>query len=300
MNRLCGLFGYSRQAYYQRTWQQDDQQMEAAQVLDLVKKWRRGKRRFGVRTLLRRMRSDLQKRGLKIGRDRLFDLLREHNMLIRPRRKYVRTTQSSHHFRKWPNRLKGLEIYQSEQVWVSDITYIATQRGYMYLFLITDAYSRKIMGYHLSHRLQAKGAVAALRMALKQRQFPERALIHHSDRGIQYCSTNYIKALQAAGIAISMTEKASPDHNALAERINRTLKEQFGMDQGFADHREALQHLVEDVQIYNHVRPHSSCGGLTPAEAHRTTQKLKQQWQKQPQPTGKGGGADALHTTRQV
>ena len=252
--------------------------MEAAEILELVHRWRRGGRRFGGRTLLQLMDEELHRHGIRIGRDRFFDLLREHNLLIRPRRRYVRTTESNHHYHKWPNLIKSAAINRPEEVWVSDITYIPTEKGFLYLFLITDVCSRQIMGYHLSHRMQAKGAVSALKMALSQRQYPERKLIHHSDRGIQYCSTHYVEALQKAGIDISMTDKASPDQNALAERINRTIKEQFGMDQGFEGYQQAMEHLVEDVHIYNRIRPHSSCDNLTPQEAHRLARKLHNAW----------------------
>lgn len=241
--------------------------MEAELILDLVRDQRKDGR-FGVRTLLAMLEPEFAEHNIKIGRDRLFELLREHGMLIRPRRRYTRTTDSNHHYRKWPNLIEEMSITAPEQVWVSDITYIRTQNGFLYLSLVTDAYSKKLMGYHLSHKLEAKGTVAALRMAISQRQYPDRPLIHHSDRGIQYCCANYVEALQQAQIQISMAEKGNPYQNAIAERINRTLKEQLGMDSTFPNYREALNKLIRVVEVYNDRRPHSSCDGLTPNQMH--------------------------------
>jgi transposase InsO family protein len=297
IERLCGLFGKTRQAYYDREQHLDNRRMQDAEVLELVAVARAGKRRFGCRTLMDLLEGEFAKRNIKIGRDRLFELMRDHGLLIKPRRRYVRTTDSNHHYHKWPNLVSKLDVYQSEQVWVSDITYIPTEKGFLYLFLITDAYSRKVMGYHLSHKMEARGAVAALKMAMGAREFPERDLIHHSDRGIQYCSKVYVEHLTRAGISISMTDKASPSQNAIAERINRTFKEQLGMNQGFASYQLAMNHLQEDVRIYNHIRRHTSCSNLPPAQAHVCTEPLIKTWKKYPRKPAKGGGANALHTS---
>ncbi len=172
IKRLCELFGYSRQAWYDHGWHVDDCRMREDEIVELVKNQRKNGR-FGARTLLDMMGSELEDRGLNIGRDKLLDLLRERGMLVRPKRKHVRTTNSRHHYRKWPYLLENLGITQAEQVWVCDITYIRTKGGFLYLFLITDAYSHKVMGFHLSHPMEAKGAVSALRMALSQRIYPE-------------------------------------------------------------------------------------------------------------------------------
>jgi transposase InsO family protein len=221
-------------------------------------------------------------------------------MLIRPKKRYVRTTDSNHHYRKWSNLIKEMEINRSEQVWVSDITYIRTKNGFLYLSLITDAYSRKVMGYHLSHRLEAKGTVAALRMAINQREYPDQPLIHHSDRGIQYCCTNYVEALQKEGIEISMAEKGNPYENAIAERINRTFKEQLGMGETFESYQLAIAKLIRAVETYNYRRPHTSCDNMTPEKAHKCTGPLKKHWKKRQYKVANGGGADALHTSSQV
>ena len=256
--------------------------------------------RFGVRTLLTMLESDFAEHHVRIGRDRLFALLGEHNLLIRPRRRYVRTTNSSHHYRKWPNLIKDIEINRPEQVWVSDITYIKTQNGFLYLSLVTDAYSRKLMGYNLSHRLKAKGAIAALNMAISQRQHPDQPLIHHSDRGIQYCCNSYVEALQGEDIQISMAAKGNPYENPMAERINRTLKEQLGMDANFQNYPIALNKLINVVKIYNHKRPHSSCERLTPQQAHQRSGPMKKSWKDYRKLPVKVGGADALQTSSQV
>ncbi len=217
---------------------------------------------------------------IRIGRDRLYELLRKHNLLIRPKRGYVRTTDSNHHYHVWPNLLKGITCDQPEQVWVSDITYIRTKKGFLYLSLVTDDYSRKLMGFHLSHKLEAKGPLAALRMAIKQRQYPDRPLIHHSDRGIQYCCKSYVDELQKAGISISMAAKGNPYENPVAERINRTFKEQLRMNQTFENYQQAMSHLLESVEIYNFKRPHSSCDMMTPQRAHQGSGPLKKHWKK--------------------
>jgi putative transposase len=299
IGRLCGLFGMTRQAWYEHSWNTDDRRMWEEEILEKVRKKRKDGR-FGARTLLRMIGPELAERGIQIGRDRLLDLLRDHGMLVRPLRRHVSTTNSRHHYRKWPYLLEGLEITQAEQVWVCDITYIRSKGGFLYLFLITDAYSHKVMGYHLSHTMEAKGAVAALRMALSRRMYPGRKLIHHSDRGVQYCSTHYVKALEEAGIEISMTEGASPHQNTIAERINRTFKEQLYMGQVFEGYKQAMAQLVAAVDVYNHRRPHTSCSGLTPERAHEATEPLQREWKNYKKERQSAEALAALHTSRQV
>lgn len=271
----------SRQAFYEHRWHQDDRNLGAELILELVDK-ERGDGRFGTRTLMTMLGPAFAEHHIQIGRDRLFDLLAEHDMLIRPRRHYVHTTDSNHHFRKWSNLIENMKIDRPEQVWVSDITYIRTQNGFLYLSIITDAYSKKVMGFNLSHRLEARGAVAALRMALSQRAYPEQPLIHHSDRGIQYCCANYVEVLQNEGIAISMAEKGNPYENAIAERINRTFKEQLGMGATFKNYQQAMAKLIKAVEVYNHRRPHTSCDNMTPEQAHASSGVLKKHWKKRP------------------
>lgn len=298
LKRLCGLFGMTRQAWYDHGWQEDDQRMAEHEILALVVE-SRGAGRFGGRTMLDMLGPRLEELNIRIGRDRFFDLLRENDLLVRPRRRHVSTTNSRHHYDKWPYLVGNMEITEAERVWVCDITYIRTAGGFLYLFLITDAYSHKVMGYHLSHTLEARGAVAALKMALSQRIYPWRQLIHHSDRGVQYCSTNYVKMLQDAGIAISMTEGASPHQNSIAERINRTFKEQLYMDQTFDGYKKAMARLVKAVEVYNHRRPHTSCSGMTPEQAHKATEPLKREWKSYKNKRPSAEALAGLHTTRQ-
>ena len=179
---------------------------------------RRQMPRLGTRKLHRLLKDNFRKNRISIGRDRLFDLLRQEGLLVNKKKKYIKTTNSKHWMHKYPNLIKGLGIRQPEQLWVADITYIAVGDDYCYLHLITDAYSKKIMGYHVSETLAASATVKALKMALKNRQY-NRPIIHHSDRGLQYCSSAYVKVLNKNKIAISMTEDGNPYDNAIAERV---------------------------------------------------------------------------------
>jgi transposase InsO family protein len=206
--------------------------------------------------------------NMKMGRDRLYKLLKEYELLIIPRRKYIRTTQSWHHYRKWPDLLKDYHPNCPGQLWVSDITFLKTQQGFIYLSLITDAYSRVIVGFHLSQNLKASGCIAALNKALKYRQDSFTDLIHHSDRGIQYCCDDYVQILQSHGINISMTQSGSPYDNAIAERINGILKQEFGLDKTFKSYSEAIEPVAKAIHLYNHFRPHFSCELQPPVQKH--------------------------------
>ena len=183
-------------------------------------------------------------------------------------RSYVRTTQSYHHYRKWPDLLNGYRPNKPNQVWVSDITFLRTESGFIYLSVITDAYSRKIVGYHLSQQLKASGCIAALNKAIKERKNYLNELIHHSDRGIQYCCDEYVQILQAHNIHISMTQSGSPYDNAIAERVNGILKQEFKLDQLFKSYSAAIQPVSQAIYAYNHVRPHLSCSLQTPGKKH--------------------------------
>ncbi len=225
----------------------------------------------------------LQEKGIDIGRDALFELLRKNGLLVKRRKRRIFTTQSKHWFNKYPNLIRYMIIKQANKIWVSDITYIDTQEGFAYLFLITDAYSRKIVGYHLSENLSAQGGVDALNMALGSVKSIERTqLIHHSDRGIQYCCSQYTEILKANRIKISMTEQSDPYENALAERINGILKTEWiyndGVYNSFAEARERIDQIIH---IYNTKRPHSCCGLLTPEQAHLQKGYLKKHWSKE-------------------
>ena len=276
--RLCQLFGVTRQAYYQYQWNQADTSTETIIILDLVKIIRREQPKMGTRKLLILLEEDLLRHQIKIGRDALFDLLASEGMLIRRRKRSPHTTFSNHWLRKYDNLIVGFEPYSAHQLWVCDITYIHVGDGFAYLSLITDAYSHKIVGYHLASNLSAHGSVSALRMALSQLPANHK-LIHHSDRGIQYCSHEYVKVLKENEIHISMTQSGSPYENAMAERVNGILKGEFLKDR-YLDLHQVENEISEYIKIYNEKRPHMSCGFLTPEQAHAKTGALNKIWKK--------------------
>lgn len=210
----------------------------------------------------------MENMNIKLGRDKFFTLLRNEALLVKRKRSFHRTTHSNHWFRKHPNRIKGKVFSKPEQVWVSDITYVKTEEGHLYLSLITDLYSKKIMGYNLSDNLKTEGCLAALRMALNERKFTNRRLIHHSDRGIQYCSDEYTNLLTRNKIKISMTQSYDPYENAVAERVNGILKDEFSIGEGFLSFTQAQKEISYAIEIYNNIRLHTSCAYLTPAHAH--------------------------------
>ena len=184
--------------------------------------------RLGTRKLYYLLEKDFKAEHLHIGRDQLFDLLREENLLVKRKRKYTITTNSKHWMRKYPNLIKGILLEKPEQIWVADITYITTKEGTCYLHLVTDAYSKQIMGYNLSNDLSATSTVIALQKALSKRKY-KTTIIHHSDRGLQYCSAAYVKLLNQNKCLISMTEDGSPYDNAIAERVNGIIKDEFDL-----------------------------------------------------------------------
>ncbi len=224
--------------------------------------------RIGTKKLLFLINPFLKKEGIKCGRDKLHAILRHEGMLIKKKKNYTRTTNSYHRFYKYPNLIKDLELCRAEQVWVSDITYIRTGKGWLYLSLITDAYSKQILGYELSDNLKTINCIHALRMAIKNRKYPKRHLIHHSDRGLQYCNPDYTNILMKNGIDISMTTKHDPYENAVAERINGTLKNEFDLGDHLPNQKHAQREINKSVWVYNNLRPHESCSYLTPFQAH--------------------------------
>lgn len=212
----------------------------------------------------------LKNKGISTGRDQLFCWLRSQGLLIYKKRRYTVTTNSKHWMRKYPNIIKGLIISRPEQVWVADITYLDTaEDGNVYLHLVTDAYSKQIMGYELCSNMEAASTLKALEMAVKNRKYKKLPLIHHSDRGLQYCSKLYIDCLLKNNITISMTENGSPYDNAVAERVNGILKDEFGLAEQLDNHREALVQVKESIYAYNFLRPHLSCSMLTPDQMHQ-------------------------------
>ncbi|WP_370627256.1 IS3 family transposase [Pontibacter sp. HSC-14F20] len=270
----CRLLGHSRQAYYQRQARVLEQKQIADQLVELVEQIRMQMPRLGTRKLYHLLQEQLQ-----VGRDKLFAILRERGLLIKPRKSYHKTTDSKHWMKKHRNLVEGLKIERPEQVWAADITYIPTRQGHNYLSLVTDAYSKKIMGYHLSEDLRAEGPLQALQMAVGKRKYGFH-LIHHSDRGLPYCAAEYQQLLEKAQIKPSMTEKYDPYQNAVAERVNGILKDEFALERGFAHHLEAVAVIRESVDIYNCLRPHLSCHLLTPEQMHRQDKLEVKQWKK--------------------
>lgn len=264
------MFGISRQAVYQRQKRQEQRMKEKEKVIDLVLQERMSLPRLGTRKLYYLIQPKMEKEGIKMGRDGLFDCLRHNYLLIKPKKSYTKTTMSKHWLHKYPNLLKNKRIYRPEQVYVSDITYIKSRDRTHYLSLITDAYSRKIVGYHLSDDLNAESVVKALKMAVKNRT-SKNPLIHHSDRGLQYCSAVYQKLLNKNKITPSMTDGYDCYQNALAERINGILKQEFLFNK--CNNYLDLKLLVkQSIDIYNNKRPHLALKMKTPNFIH---QKLK-------------------------
>lgn len=259
--------GYSRQYYYKHCKEQQNRRSTERSVLAMVHTERRVLPRLGGRKLYHQIYPSLQSSGLKVGRDGLFSILKENDLLIKPRRRYVSTTNSKHWLKKYPNLIKQIAITGPEQVWVSDITYIKTDEGNCYLNLVTDAYSRKIMGYSIADSMGTEVMKPAYEMALRQRQY-QHQLIHHSDRGLQYCSNGYVELSAGANVLISMTENGDPYENALAERMNRTIKEEFGLGGQLATKKHAYKLVQEAVTIYNNYRPHIALKMKTPQTVH--------------------------------
>lgn len=265
---VCRLFGKSRQAWYDINQRCADKNLQEALLIQWVEAIRLTLPRSGTIKLHSMLEEKRKAHGLTIGRDAFFDLLRRYDLLVQPKKKYVHTTQSFHRFRKWPNLVEGWVPVRPEQLWVSDITYLRTETGFIYLSLITDAFSRKIVGYHLSQQLKVSGCIASLQKAIKGRSRQREELIHHSDRGIQYCCDDYVQLLQTHGIQISMTQSGSPYDNAIAERINGILKQEFSLDATFKSYAQAIGPVTTAIYNYNNIRPHFGCNLLTPQKMH--------------------------------
>jgi putative transposase len=233
------------------------------QIISIVRKRRKSLPREGARKLMKSLNQEFIKANLNVGRDTLFKVLRKYKMLTLRKKSGARTTNSYHRFYKYNNIIKDIEITRPNQVWASDITYIRTVKGFCYLALITDMYSRKIIGYDLSDSLELKGCVRALNKAIYQAKNINR-LIHHSDRGIQYCSNVYTQILKRKKIDISMTEENHCYENAMAERVNGILKDEFYLDQTFANVAHAKRAAKNAINLYNEVRLHLSLDYKTP------------------------------------
>lgn len=271
------LLGYSRQAYYQGIKFIQQKSFESDIIIEEVLRYRKYQKRIGTRKLLEEMQDFLAAHHFQIGRDAMFDLLAERGLLVTKRkRKSCITTLSKHRFKKYPNIIRDFIPIAPNQLWVSDITYIHLPNSFAYLSLITDAYSRKIVGFYLSKDLTANGSLQALNMALKANPNINN-LIHHSDRGVQYCCDAYVKKLTDKNIKISMTENGDPLENAIAERVNGILKSEL-LEEVFTDFETAQRDVAIACSTYNHLRPHSSIDNLKPAQAHRQSGTIKKRW----------------------
>jgi len=257
----------TRQNFYKAKKQRDAYKLDSDFIVSSVLEVRREQPRLGGRKLLKLLGEQLEKAGIQVGRDRFFDVLREKNLLVERRRRFARTTDSRHNLPVFHNLIKDLEIAAPNQVWVSDITYIRTGNSFIYLSLITDAYSRKIVGWNAGDTLEAIGCLNALQEALKALP-ADCSPIHHSDRGCQYCCHAYVDALTKAGLTISMTEQNHCYENALAERVNGIVKDEYNLGARFIDKKQAIQAIKQAINLYNNKRPHLALNFQFPAQVH--------------------------------
>jgi transposase InsO family protein len=261
----------TRQAYYKITKYRIQRVYQEDLVLNMISRVRKKARtnRWGGRKLYSILRAEFEAQNIQLGRDKFFDILRKNNLLVKKRKRKIYTTQSHHWLRKYDNLIENLVVTRINQVWVSDITYLKINGEVHYLYLITDVYSQKIVGWNLSMDLKAKSALRALKRAIAaQKHIAMGSLIHHSDRGVQYCSSDYTDLLKAKGILISMARPASPHENAIAERVNGILKEEWLKDIEDDACIEPEKYLKNIVKVYNEFRPHNSLGNLTPKAIH--------------------------------
>ena len=261
---LCRSFGYSKQAYYrsQRFFSREERE---CYLVGLVEELRQDLPRLGGVKLWKLLNDN----GVRVGRDELFRLLGRYGLLIKRRKRRAVTTDSKGWARQHPNLVKGLKVSRSNQVWVSDITYVTTRAGFVYLSLVTDAYSRRIMGWHVHATLDSGGPLRSLYRAICQVDDDGlKGLVHHSDRGCQYRSAQYVDTLSCKGIKTSMTQDGSPYDNASAERVNGILKQEWLDGEDFADLREVREKVEEVVRLYNTRRPHMAIGLNTPEKVY--------------------------------
>lgn len=267
MEQICAQFGITRQAHYQKVHREAMRNVENEVVLEMVRQVRRKHPRMGCRKVLYKIQSMLDAEGLKIGRDRLFDLLRETNMLVKPLKKYRRTTVPG--LWRAPNRLPGLVVSQRNQVWVCDITYLELMKTrFAYLFLLMDLYSRYIVGWHVSSSLATDGAVTSLEMALSRPVYRPNGTIHHSDHGVQYTSQKYMTMLRENKLQASMGAVGNCYDNIYAERVIGSLKGEYGLNTPFVDLEQVPSIVEEAIWLYNSDRPHCSLGNATPREVY--------------------------------
>lgn len=257
----------SRQNYYATRRHRHRREVDEELIIQLVQEQRRAQPRIGTRKLLWLLQKELDQAGVKLGRDRFFSLLRAHGLLVAKKRSWPRTTNSRHTLPVFRNLLADFEVMAPNQAWVSDLTYVRTDKGFMFAAVIMDKYSRKIVGSHIGDSLEAMGCIQALDVALAD--LPDNCSpIHHSDRGCQYCCHEYVGRLVARGLSVSMTEKNHCYENAMAERVIGTLKREYELDATFRTKQQAIAAFHQAVSIYNNLRPHLSLNYRTPAEVH--------------------------------
>jgi len=264
----------SRQAYYNNKNRIEKSYVEEQIIVQEVKEIRKDHKMMGTRKLLTKLSPKLRDHNINIGRDTLFDILRDNDLLVKKRKRKVITTNSRHWMKKYPNLIKDIIPLAPNQIWVSDITYWKCNDKHLYISFITDAYSHKIVGHHIADNLETVESINALQLALKDidvDHYINRRLIHHSDRGSQYCSKNYVNILRAYNIEISMTQSGDPLDNAIAERVNGILKEEYLHHYNPENLEQAREALDRSVELYNSDRPHNSIGNLTPDQVHNKT-----------------------------
>jgi transposase InsO family protein len=268
VQRVCRKLGMTRQNYYARRKLRQRRQIDEELLVGLARVERSLQPRLGARKLRVLLESELAQAGVQIGRDRFFEVLRNHGLLLEPRRSQTpRTTQSYHTLPRFRNLVKGLQVSRVNQVWVGDLTYLRTEEGFMFLALLTDMMSRHIVGHHLGDSLESIGCQLALQMALQG--LPKGAqTIHHTDRGSQYCCHPYVKLALEAGLQMSMTEDDHCAENALAERMNGILKSEYGLDRGFATKGQSRRAVEQAIQLYGTRRPHTALGHRFPAQVY--------------------------------
>jgi len=274
---LCRLFGKTRHAYYDALWRKENKIIKEDLLLKEINSIRKSLPKLGTRKLHYLLKNKLAEHNVSIGRDYLFNLLSERGLLIRQRKRKAITTNSRHWMKKYSNLIKEMTITRPEQVWVSDITYIKMINQWGYLSLITDAYSRKIIGFSFRMDMTAQGCIDALQMALSNKIYTK-PMIHHSDRGSQYCSKKYVGILIKNNTAISMTENGDPYENAIAERANGILKTEFNLHTSTLGFEKTYEYIIKSIHNYNSIRPHASCDYLTPNQAHLENTELKKRW----------------------
>jgi len=265
---MCNYFNCTRSAYYKSVKEHELGSFSESLILDLVREARRLQPRMGGKKLYFSLSSDIHEIYPHLGRDKFFKLLGKYDLLVERKKQYSKTTNSWHHFHKYSNIIKDLDINRPNQVWASDITYLRTNGRFVYLSLITDMYSRKITGWSLSESLSVEGSIRALKKALKENPLKD-VLIHHSDRGIQYCCKDYVSILDRKKIKISMTEENHCYENAMAERVNGILKDEYLLDSTFKDFKHAEKVCREAIKLYNTCRPHWALKLKTPEKVHQ-------------------------------